>query len=117
MKLRLHSNNLRLRLSQSDVARLAETGLVEETIAFPGRSLTFAIGLQPAAEIAASFEGDRIQVTVPVERGRSWIASDQVGIENPDSSPKVLIEKDFQCLHQNGPEQADAFPNPLVDKF
>lgn len=112
MKLRLHGDALRLRLSQTDVARLAETGRVEETISFPGRSLTYAVGIGSAA-IAASFDGDRIEVMIPERAGRTWIASDQTGLENRDSSPKVLIEKDFKCLHRESDEQPDAFPNPL----
>jgi hypothetical protein len=118
MKLRLHTDTLRLRLSQPDVAQLAETGRVEESIVFAsGRTLTFAIELQDTPEVAASFEGDRIAVVVPRATGQNWIDSDQTGIDNPDASPKILIEKDFQCLHRDGPEPGEAFPNPLMDKF
>jgi hypothetical protein len=35
MKLRLHAGSLRLRLSESEVARLGETGKVEDAIMFP----------------------------------------------------------------------------------
>ncbi|HUA84624.1 MAG TPA: hypothetical protein VMB85_12240 [Bryobacteraceae bacterium] len=118
MKLRFHSNTLRIRLSQSEVARLGEAGRVEETVVFPaGRSLAFAVELRPSREIAASFDGERIEIAVPADLGRTWIASDQPGIENPDATPKILIEKDFQCLHQNPVANPDAFPNPLMDKF
>jgi hypothetical protein len=119
MKLRFHTNSLRLRLSQSEVVQLGETGRVAESIEFPaGHRLTYAVELQDSAEIAASFDGERIAVAVPAELGRSWIQSEQVGIENPNASPRILIEKDFQCLHQeSGGDQADAFPNPLMDKF
>jgi hypothetical protein len=42
MKLRFHENSLRLRLSQSEVARLAETGRVENTVSFaPGQVLVY----------------------------------------------------------------------------
>jgi hypothetical protein len=118
MKLRFHSNRLRLRLSQSEVAQLGDTGRVSESLEFPaGRLLTYSVELQESAEIAASFDGERIAVTVPAELGRIWIVGDQAGIENPNSSPKILIEKDFQCLHRDDAEQPDAFPNPLMDKF
>jgi hypothetical protein len=117
MKLRFYSNTLRLRLSQSDVARLAETGRVEENVEFPGRTLTYAIALGPSPEIGAAFDGERIEVMVPVETGRSWIGTDQIGIENPICSPKILIEKDFKCLHENAAVDVEAFPNPLMDKF
>jgi hypothetical protein len=46
MKLRFHANTLRLRLSQSEVARLAETGCVEATVTFaPG--IPGQIGVSP----------------------------------------------------------------------
>ncbi len=118
MKLRFHSNTLRVRLSQSEVARLGETGQVEETVAFPAdRTLAFAVELCSSTEIAASFDGARIEIAVPVGLARTWIASDQTGIENPNATPKILIEKDFQCLHQDAAANPDAFPNPLMDKF
>jgi hypothetical protein len=117
MKLRFYSNTLRFRLSRSEVARLAETGRVEESISFPQRELAYAIELGASPEITASFDGARIRVEVPREQARSWIGSGQAGIETPGGSPKILIEKDFQCLHKEGAEQVDAFPNPLMDKF
>ena len=118
MKLRFHSGTLRLRLSQSDVARLVETGRIEETMLFPqSRGLTYAIELADGAEIVASFIGDRIEITVPAAVGRNWIASDQAGIENLNATPKLLIEKDYRCAHQEGSGEMDAFPNPMMDKF
>ena len=117
MKLRLQSSELRLRLSQSDVERLAKAGRVEETIGFaPGQSLEYAIEARPAAEISAGFDGKRIEVTLPLERVADWAASEQTGIEWSGESLKILIEKDFQCLHK-GAKDSDAFPNPLMDKF
>lgn len=112
MKLRVHDNSLRLRLSQSDVAQLRETGHVEEKLALPGRALIYSVAAAPVSEIEASFEGDRVAVTVPTALARKWIDSDQVGIEGP----QVLIEKDFQCLHRASSEDADGFPNPLAAK-
>ena len=117
MKLRFHSNTLRFRLSQSDVAQLKESARVEESVVFREGDLRYAIELRPADGIAASFDRGRILVTVPETLGRDWIEGDQEGIENGEGSPKIVIEKDFQCLHQEGAAEADAFPNPLMDKF
>ena len=117
MKLRFHSNTLRFRLSQSDVACLVETGHVEDSIAFPGHELTYAIEFGTSPDMIVSFDGSRIRVEVPGEQAKSWVESDQEGIETLGGSPKIMIEKDFECLHQEAAEQADAFPNPLMDKF
>ncbi len=115
MKLRLHGNQLRLRVSQSEVARLAETGTVEETVTFaPGQTLSYTLEASPATAVAAVFEGGRIRVTLPLPDVTHWIESDQVGIQGSSGPLGVLVEKDFQCLHRASPEDADSFPNPLV---
>src|SRR5271166_4221552 len=101
MKLRFHSNSLRLRLSRSEVARLAETGRVEETIAFaPGKDLSYSIESGPTAAVAAELEGTRIRVLLPAAVAKTWIESDQTGIEGGNETLSVLVEKDFQCLHR-----------------
>jgi uncharacterized protein DUF7009 len=113
MKLRLHSNALRLRLSQSEVARLAETGRVEESIAFaPGRVLSYAVESGDADAVAATFDNDVVRVVVPASVAKTWTGTDQVGIEASNGTLRVLIEKDYQCLHRSSPEDADSFPNP-----
>lgn len=112
MKLRLHNNGLRLRLSQSEVARLGESGRVEDTISFaPGQTLSYSIESGPAH--AASYEHNRIRVVIPEPETRHWIDSDEPGLENSAGPVRILIEKDFQCLHKPG-EDADSFPNPLA---
>jgi hypothetical protein len=114
MKLRLHNDTLRLRLSQGEVARLKETGRVENTLSFaPGQSLGYSIETAPSGAVTAAFEQGRIRVIVPSAETREWIDSDQTGIEGGAPGLHILIEKDFQCLHKPTPEDADAFPNPL----
>lgn len=44
-----------------------------------------------------------------------WTESDQVSIEAQSlAGMKVLIEKDFQCLHEPGEYDPDAYPHPLM---
>ena len=120
MKLRFHGNTLRLRLSQSEVARLAETGRVEERVVFAaGQTLEYAIEtgvVEPgdAGEMRASFEGGRIRVTVAPAAAKRWIEGSETGIESSDGPLRVLVEKDFQCFHGDAETNADAFPNPLA---
>ena len=114
MKLRLQGHSLRLRLNQSEVARLAEAGRVEETIPFAaGQELIYSIESSAAREISASLDGNRIRVLVPATVANQWIGSDETGIEAATGTLNVLIEKDFQCLHRTSGEDADSFPNPL----
>jgi hypothetical protein len=117
MKLRFHSNSLRLRLSQSDVARLAGGGSVEEIVTFaPGNALVYSLESGVGDEIAASFENGRIRVTLPAAAARRWIASDEAGMEGSSGPLHVLVEKDFQCIHRESEEDADSFPNPLAPR-
>ncbi len=116
MKLRFQNDSMRLRLSQSEVARLKETGRVENTVAIaPGQALVYSIETAPVGSVAATLEGGRIRIVVPVAAAHEWIDSDQTGIEGVSSSLQILVEKDFQCLHKSSPSDADAFPNPLRD--
>ena len=114
MKLRFHANTLRLRLSQSDVARLAESGRVEESITFaPGQVLRYALESGSGTGITVAFEGNRICVRLPGSTARKWIESEQTGIECGSETLRVMVEKDFQCAHPAGEPDPDAFPNPL----
>ena len=115
MKMRLHAGSLRLRLSQSEVARLDETGKVEDSIEFsPGSELLYAIETGAAPSVTATFDNRNIRVIVPVPVAKQWIGSDQTGIEASTATLRVLIEKDFQCLHREPQPGEDSFPNPLA---
>ncbi|MBZ5603529.1 MAG: hypothetical protein LAO79_14615 [Acidobacteriia bacterium] len=116
MKLRFHKGDLRLRLSQSDVARLAEGQAIEERIDFPG-DVRLAFSFEPGDRHAALFENATIRVMAPAEDVTRWIESDQEGIEFQQLGMKVAIEKDFKCIHRDSPADADSFPNPMMDKF
>jgi len=112
MKLRLHGDALRLRLSQSDVARLAGDGRVEERVRFaPGRALHYSLEFTDIDRVTADFTGDSIRVLLPRAAAEHWIQSGDTGIEGSGETLKILIEKDFQCIHPET-EDADSFPNP-----
>jgi hypothetical protein len=120
MKLRIRGNSLRLRLTQSEVARLDEAGRVEEAVAFaPGIVLRYAVETRDDVErTRAALDDGRLCVVVPTAEARRWITSDVAGIEveqaNGSSEPlRVVVEKDFACLHRAS-EDADAYPNPAA---
>lgn len=97
------------------MAKLAGVGSVEEAVTFaPGRSLCYRIESGSASNVFASFDGSRILVSVPHSQAKRWMETDQVGIEASTDTLNILIEKDFKCLHCEGPEDAAAFPNPAA---
>jgi hypothetical protein len=119
MKLRIHDNTIRIRLTQSEVARLAAGKSVEQITEFtPTTSLISLV--KPSSQVrsaTATFQDNRLSVFLPLGEIQQWAQSDQVGIEanqtvGPDRTLGILIEKDFQCLHSAAEENADAFPNP-----
>lgn len=117
MKLRFHNDSLRLRLSQSEVAQLKDTGHVENCVTFaPGRTLTYSIESAPVAQVTAAFEGNRVSVVLPGAKARQWIDGDEAGIEGRNATLQIVVEKDYQCLHRSSEEDADGFPNPLANQ-
>ena len=64
--------------------------------------------------VTATFDNRNIRVIVPVSVAKEWIESDQTGIEASTATLRLLIEKDFQCLHREPEPGEDSFPNPLA---
>jgi hypothetical protein len=121
MKLRIKGNSLRLRLTRGEVARLGETGQVEDTIRFgPGVQMTYALSTAEVAHVQAGFDLSGITVQVPTATVQQWVGSEQVGFEHEQDlgsgeSLRLLIEKDFACLSVRPHEDdSDAYANPAT---
>jgi hypothetical protein len=117
LKLRIQGNSLRLRLTQKEVAQLRDLGRVESFIEFaPGCALVYLLESSlHAKSVTANFDGQAIQVMAPKQVMTEWTKSDQVSIEAQWlAGLKLLIEKDFQCLHEPGAYDPDAYPHPLM---
>jgi hypothetical protein len=120
MKLRIKGNTLRLRLTQSELARFDEEGRVEDTVVFaPGAALHYAIEARGGlAAPRADYDDGRVRIAVPDTLARKWITTDDAGfeVEQPNGSDeplRILVEKDFACLHRES-EEDDVFPNPVA---
>ena len=115
MKLRLQGNSVRLRLTRSEVGRLRDTGLVEESVDFGGgERLVYRLQSRPEPDpVRAGFSQGMVTVSVPAEVAQAWADSDEVGIYAPSGALVISIEKDFRCLTRplDGQER-DAYPNP-----
>src|ERR1700690_3389260 len=111
MKLRLHGNSLRLRLSQADVAQFSKTGYVEETIEFgPGANLCYI--LESSSKITfpqAPYQNGEVRVQISCAASKDWVPTDRVGIAGEQALGNgkplsILIEKDFKCVHSDEPD-------------
>ena len=120
MKLRIRAETLRLRLTRSEVDRIASGETIEEVTPFPdGTSLTYALrpGAARGARQTSSAAGTRIDIEVPAAAASAWAQSLQVGFAGEDPFQvgplMVLIEKDFTCITpRDGEEELDTFENP-----
>ena len=114
MKLRLRGNSVRLRLTRSEVERLRDTGLVEESVDFGGEVLAYR--LQSRLEqcpIDAAFRQGTITVSVSTETAQAWACSDEVGIYAQSGALAISVERDFRCLTRPRDQQEqDAYPHP-----
>jgi uncharacterized protein DUF7009 len=122
VKLRIHENSLRLRLSRSDVEQFRQTGIRTESLRL-GSGAQFDYTLEASSQITVAeawYGQDRIRVLLPLDLAEAWAASDQISLSlNPSegSGPSLLIEEDFQCLHRDEVNTTDdAFPNPSGDQ-
>ncbi|MDX1570733.1 MAG: hypothetical protein R3200_09625 [Xanthomonadales bacterium] len=121
MKLRIKGNSVRLRLSQTEVRRLAEDRAIWESTDFGSARLHYGIEADPAATApAAAMAEDRIRVTLPERMAQDWAVGDEVSLHGSiplaTGELKILVEKDFQCLKPREDEdEADLFPNPQAD--
>ena len=111
MKLRLRGNTLRLRLVQTEVARLAAGERIEERVDFGASQLVYALG--SGASQGARFDGGTIEVTLPAATLVEWASTDRVGIEATEGPLRITVEKDWQCARpRDGEDESDAYPHP-----
>jgi len=120
MKLRLRENSIRLRLLQSEIRQLGESGRVSEKILFaPLQTLNYSVIIaDETKEITASFQNGDVTVEIPKVLADEWIETGQIGLENEqiineNLNLKIILEKDFSCPERPlDADNADAFQNP-----
>ena len=100
MKLWIRGNSLRLRVSKTELAMIADTGKAEDTMRFSSeQSLRYGIEVRPTGAVTATFTDAAILVTLPKARLDLWLRPDEVSVEGsqPIGGGKVLqvvLEKD-----------------------
>lgn len=118
MKLRIHKNSIRLRLSQGEVDEISQGNPIHELVEMGGLgSQDFGYHLVPtdgSEEIYAVYANNQLDVFFPLHQATHWAQSETVSVITPSESKlAILIEKDFQCLHERpGEDESNNFPNP-----
>ena len=118
MKLRIKGNSIRLRLSKTEVEKLAAANYLEELTSFGNNTFRYALQTNDGAdELSADFDGSRITVFIPEIFIKDWAVNDVVGFNatiqvSDTASLHILVEKDFKCLDETTESQQDNFENP-----
>lgn len=117
MKIRIKGNSIRLRLTKSEVERLAAVGHIEEQTKFAANSLVYILRAVENNELTADFSGNTITVSAPKAFLQSWPGNAVVGLDAKMQLPGtdslyILIEKDFVCLDATTEDQSDNYENP-----
>jgi hypothetical protein len=117
MKLRIHSNSIRVRLTQSEVRRIADGGDVEQTTVFsPFEKLCARVECsRDVQKLVATFNNQNVTMLLPALEASQWANSEQTGIEADQPAGdgtvlRLIVEKDLECLHPRAEEVGDAFP-------
>jgi hypothetical protein len=102
-------------LTRSEVERLRDIGLVEESVDFGGGEvLAYRLlsHLEPGA-VQARFRQGTVTVSVATEVAQAWAASEEVGVYAQSGALAISIEKDFRCLTRPlNQREHDAYPHP-----
>lgn len=100
MKLRIRGNSIRLQLTKTELAKLAEKGKVEDTVRFSSeQSLRYGIEVRPTGAVTATYTESSLIVSLPKSRLDLWLRPNEVSVEGsqPIGGGKVLqivLEKD-----------------------
>jgi hypothetical protein len=123
MKLRIQGNSLRLRISPSEMARLLQTGRIEDSIYFgagEGAGLTYALEHSPQTQATTvRYAPSELTVMVASREAQRWAEGQDVGLYGESSTSRgplqIAVEKDFACLDKQDAANADTFPNPNLN--
>ena len=107
MKLRINGNLLEFRITRSELARLSEAGLLEETIYWSrdGTSkLIYGLGTERSLQVARlRYEPPEVLIVFPSDAVKDWAESDRNGIyASIDLGARgfleAFVEKDFALM-------------------
>ncbi|RYZ99274.1 MAG: hypothetical protein EOP47_17245 [Sphingobacteriaceae bacterium] len=116
MKLRIKGNDIRYRLTRTDVERFVSEGYLEEKVNFAAQPLLYVLKQTFDEQLSATYKNNVITLYMPVNLKNEWAQSEKVGYRNTYGELNLLIEKDFKCLDDVEEDQSDNYPNPLLKK-
>jgi hypothetical protein len=100
MKLWIRGNSIRLRVSKTELARIAETGTAEDSVRFTSAvELKYGIDVRPTGAITAAFDGASLRVTLPKSLLDLWVRPEELSVEGSQpigggKALQIVLEKD-----------------------
>jgi hypothetical protein len=121
MKIRIKGNSLRLRLSRTEVDKLATEGRIEEQTEFNGGIFRYVLQAKKDTHLLdAELEGNTITMYIGAELPSLWANNEQVGYSKTivlqnGNQLSLLLEKDFKCIDSDsGEDQSDNYEHPSI---
>ena len=118
MKIRIKANAIRIRLTRSEVEKLANTGHLEEQTIFANNKFVYALQIiDNGNELSATLDANKITMFVSKALIKDWPENNIVGFNarmpiTENESLYLLLEKDFVCLDETTEDQSDNYENP-----
>ena len=118
MKLRIKSNSIRIRLTKTEVEKLANTGYLEDQTLFANNKFVYVLQMvDEGNELSASLDTNKITMFVPAVLIKDWPENNIVGFNAnmpvaENEKLYLLLEKDFVCLDETTEDQSDNYENP-----
>jgi hypothetical protein len=108
MKLKIRGNSIRLAVSKTELARIADQGTAEDVVRFTSDiELRYGIDVRPTGAVTAAFDGSSLRVALPKALLDLWLRPEEVSVEGsqPIGGGKVLqivLEKDSPDRDRSG---------------
>ncbi|NNE27270.1 MAG: hypothetical protein HKN09_10540 [Saprospiraceae bacterium] len=121
MKIRIKSDSVRLRLTQSEVKSFEAEGHISAQTHFNEQVFTYQLKATDASSMTATFKDSTITINIPNSQIQGWYDNAIVGFDTNQilqdgTSLHLLVEKDFVCLDETVEDQSDNFPNPRLEE-
>jgi Family of unknown function (DUF7009) len=107
-----------MRVSRSELDRIAAGKAVTEAVSFPsGSRLVYGVAIEQRADVGVRFANEELMILLPEAAVRRWLDEHEVAIRGAhilDNGEQLslLVEKDYECLTPSAEDQSDLFPNP-----
>jgi hypothetical protein len=104
MKLWIRGNSIRLRVSKTELAKIADQGTAEDSVRFTSDvEFKYGIDVRPTGAVTAAFNGASLRVTLPKPLLDLWVRPEESSVEGSQpigggKALQIVLEKDSPAL-------------------